>query len=815
MDFFYWIIIILILIMFGVLIFLFLRKRERGHVLGALDMSLFLVTMPKYRLKKEEMKERDEKVLIGQMEQIFTNFLILRKQGFFERMIHGTPRIALEIASQLGGTDISFYVAIPKLLETAFEKYVQGVYPRALIKKIPQDYTIFEPDGFTAGAYLRLTEPYFFPINTYKNFEKDPLATISNAISKIAPEEGAAIQIIIKPSRLNLKKRGEKALSKIREGKPVKVAVTEAGRSPLADFFVELLKILEQVVKEKEKTKPQDPRTAQLKIDENVIKTIQQKIQKPIFEINIRLLSSAPTLERAEEILEHMKGSFGQFSLLVSNSFKPVKVKKRSLQKLVYDFSFRNFDPKQKVILNTEELTSIYHFPTYYTETPYIKTARTGVAAPPPQLAEKGLNLIGGVTFRGEEKKVFFATKEDRRRHFYIVGQTGTGKSSLLREMIRQDIENGEGVGVIDPHGDLIEDILSNIPKTRIEDVVLFEPSDISRPVGLNMLEYDTPSQKDFAVQEMITIFHKLFPPEIIGPMFEHYMRNAMLAIMSDKENPGTLVEIPRMFTDEGFLEHKLSKVTDPIVRNFWLREWKQTTGGTRSDMLGYVVSKVGRFIENEMMRNIIGQPHCGFDLGNIMDEGKIFLANLSKGLTGEVNSSLLGLILVSKMQMATMRRAKIPEEERRDFYLYIDEFQNFTTDSIATILSEARKYRLNLILAHQYIPQLTPEIRNAVLGNVGTIGAFRIGADDGEFLEKQFEPEFSRFDLVNLDNFNLVVKMMIANKVSEPFRIKTYPPKKGNYTIVETIKKISKQKYGRARKLVELEILERSKLGA
>ncbi|OGZ69598.1 MAG: hypothetical protein A3D44_03405 [Candidatus Staskawiczbacteria bacterium RIFCSPHIGHO2_02_FULL_42_22] len=426
-------------------------------------------------------------------------------------------------------------------------------------------------------------------------------------------------------------------------------------------------------------------------------------------------------------------------------------------------------------------------------------------------MPETGDTLIGKVLFRQEEKKVYFGSLEDRRRHLYVIGQTGTGKSVFLSEMIRQDIANGHGVAVIDPHGELIEKTLASIPKNRIDDVVIFEPFDLERPCGLNMLEYDTPEQKDFAVQEMISIFYKLFPPEIIGPMFEHYMRNAMLALMADKENPGTLVEIPKMFTDPEFLKERLAKVQDPIVKNFWVKEWAQTTGNTRSDMLGYVVSKVGRFIENEMMRNIIGQSHSGFDLSKVMDEGKIFLANLSKGQTGEVNSSLLGLILVSKMQMAAMKRARIKEEDRKDFYLYVDEFQNFTTDSISTILSEARKYKLNLTIAHQYIPQLTDQIRDSVFGNVGTIGAFRVGATDAEFLEKQFEPGFSRFDLVNLDNFNLIVKMMINNKTSTPFKMQTFPPQKGNPKIVEPIKKISKLKYSKARAIVEEEIVKRS----
>ena len=463
--------------------------------------------------------------------------------------------------------------------------------------------------------------------------------------------------------------------------------------------------------------------------------------------------------------------------------------------------------------MNLEELTSIYHFPLSNIESPHLKWTKSKEVAPPTDLPNSGLNLLGEAIFRGEEEKVYFASPDDRRRHFYIVGQTGTGKSSLLRELIRRDIENGEGVGVIDPHGDLIEDTLANIPKERIEDVVLFEPSDMERPCGLNMLEWDLPEQKDFAVSEMITIFSKLFPPEIVGPMFEHYMRNAMLALMADKENPGTLVEIPRIFTDDEFMQKQLEKVSNPLVRQFWIKEWSQTTGEARSDMLGYVVSKVGRFVENDMMRNIIGQPRSGFNLESVMDKGKIFLANLSKGQAGELNSSLLGLILVSKMQMAAMRRGSIPEHKRKDFYLYIDEFQNFTTDSIATILSEARKYRLNLTLAHQFMPQLTEEIKNAVIGNVGTIAAFRTGAADAEFLEKQYEPEFSRHDLTNLDNFQFITKMMINNKVSSPFKIKIFKPLAGNIDIASSVKKVSKLKYCRPRALVEREISQKINL--
>lgn len=799
-------IFIFLLIVLAFIIALRAETNQKSAIFGGLETVLFLVMMPKNDLKKDELMQKEEKVLISQMEQVFANFLYLKKPKLFGE----PPSVAFEIASQIGGTDISFYVCVPKYLETAFEKYVQGVYPRAIVEKVPQDYTIFEPQGVTAGAYLKLKENPLFPISTYQNLEKDPLSTVTNNLSKVLADEGAAVQIIIRPLvGLNLRQKGEKALTKIREGKSARVAVAEVFQS---GFF----KIVEELFKSPEGSKEKGKETDSLKnkqqgIDQRDYDAIQSKIQKQPLEVNIRIIASAKTGARAEEILGHLQSAFSQFSLSAINSLEPKDVYKGELKKLIYDFSFRNFNSKQANILNLEELASIYHFPTHFTETPYIKAAKSGTAAPPSDLPEKGVNLLGKVVFRGDEKKVYFASREDRRRHFYVIGQTGTGKTTLLKEMIRQDIKNGEGVAVVDPHGELIDDILSYIPKERVDDVVLFEPFDLERPAGLNMLEYDTPEQKDFAVQEMIAIFYKLFPPEIIGPMFEHYMRNAMLALMADKDNPGTLVEIPKMFTDPAFLQQRLAKVTDPIVRNFWLKEWAATTGNTKSDMLGYVVSKVGRFIENEMMRNIIGQSHSSFDLSKIMDEGKIFLANLSKGLTGEVNSSLLGLILVSKMQMAAMKRARISEEERKDFYLYVDEFQNFTTDSISTILSEARKYKLNLIIAHQYIPQLTDQIKNAVFGNIGSIGSYRIGAEDAEFLEKQFEPGFSRFDLVNLDNFTLIMKMMINNKTSTPFKMEVVKPTKGKPEIVEPIKKISKLKYSKPKAIVEQEISQRS----
>ncbi|MCX6722497.1 MAG: type IV secretion system DNA-binding domain-containing protein [Candidatus Staskawiczbacteria bacterium] len=800
-------ILVFMLIVLAFAIVLNAETNEKNSVFGGLEMVLFLVMMPKNQPKKEGEQQKEQKIMIAQMEQVFANFLYLKKPRIFQ----DPPSCTFEIASQIGSSDISFYVAVPRYLESVFEKYVQGVYPNAVVDKIPQDYTIFEPQGATAAAYLRLSESSLFPISTYQTLETDPLSLITNTLSKISANEGGAVQVLIRPlPRSDFRKRGEKALKFIREGKPIRYAVMLASHGIMGQIFEELM----NPPKDPKKDLSLQPGTSMRKeqgFDQKGYDAIQSKIQKQPFEVDIRVVASAQSLERADDILNHLTSAFSQFSLSAINSLEEKKVYKAELRKFIYDYSFRNFNIRQSNILNLEELASIYHFPTHYIETPYIKAAKSAAAPPPTDLPEKGEICIGKVNFRNEERKVYFADRQDRRRHLYIIGQTGTGKSGFMEGMIAQDIANGEGVAVVDPHGELVEHVLAMIPKERIDDVVIFEPCDIERPCGLNMLEYDSPEQKDFAVQEMIAIFMKLFPPEIIGPMFEHYMRNAMLALMADKDNPGTLVEIPKMFTDPTFLQTRMAKVSDPVVRSFWVKEWAQTTGSTRSDMLGYVVSKLGRFIENEMMRNIIGQSHSGFDLADIMNNKKIFLANLSKGLTGEVNSSLLGLILISKIQMAAMKRASISEDKRVDFYLYIDEFQNFTTDSIATILSEARKYKLNLIMAHQYMPQLKDEIRDAVLGNVGTIAAMRIGAEDAENLQKQFEPGFSRFDLVNLDNFTMIIKMMINNKISTPFKMQTNPPPKGRPEIIDAIKKISKLKYSRPRAIVEGEITLRS----
>jgi len=794
--------LVLFFVVLFFVVFFALRKRKKGHLKDSLKKTLFVVRFP--RSAEGDDSKENVNAFIGRMEHVYSQFLSIKERGLWGRFFYGYQSISLEIASTVGGGDISFYIAVPSYKESSFESYVQGAYPEAVLQKKTEDYTIFEPRGFAKVSYLKLKKSKYLPINTYRKMESDPLEAITNALTKIGPDEGSAVQVVMRPAKKSESGKQKRFFDMIsKEGKSVKEAHNELEEG----LLIKTIKTISDIFSSSEKSDQQK----ETKESENTLSAVKERVGKPLFEVNIRIVAAAKEEHKSEEVLENIKRSFTHF--LSENEFQAIDLKRGGLKKGVYDFSFRNFNKKRVNLLGIEELANIYHFPSSHIKTPYISWEKTKEAAPPSDLPASGPILLGESVFRGERKEVYMASKEDRMRHFYIIGQTGTGKSSIMYNMIRQDILNGEGVGVVDPHGELVEDTLSIIPPERADDVILFEPFDTERPCGLNMLEWSIPEQKDFAVSEMISIFMKLFPPEMVGPMFEHYMRNAMLALAEDKENPGTLVDIPRMFTDESFMKERVSKVTNPVIRGFWLNEWAQTTERTKSDMLGYVVSKIGRFIQNEMMRNIVGQKHSSFNLEDAMNNRKIFLANLSKGMTGEMNSSLLGLIIVSKIYMAAMRRTMMSEERRKDFYLYVDEFQNFTTDSIASILSEARKYRLSLNIGNQYMPQLKQEIKDAVIGNVGTIGSYRVGEEDAVFLENKFQPEFTKSDLSNLDNFQLIVKMIINGNISSPFKINAMPPQKGDPEARKKTKELSKIKYGRLRTDVEEEINKRSGL--
>lgn len=757
----------------------------------------------------EQIKEE-----IGLTETLFATISGLKAQRGLLHWLKGrSDHLAFEIVVYDGL--IYFYVVVPGHLRQFIEQQIHAQYPHAQIDEMT-DYNIFTEKSTIVGAYLKGKTKPIFPFKTYKKMESDPLASLLNVFSKIREENSsAAVQFVVRSAHKKWRRKGVSIVREVKKGKKFEQVAHES----------KLIKILrqtseavgEQFKKPETIQKEQAEKQYQLSsMEEEMLKGIEEKLSKGGTDVTIRVLSVSDNEATARLNLDNLINSFSQFNLYrYGNSFSAIVPRNQSL--LIRDFIYRSFNENYKILASTEEITSFWHLPLHSTEAPNIKWLTGRKAPPPSNLPTEGL-LLGYVDYRGQKTNVYMK-EADRRRHLYIIGKSGGGKSVFISKMAIQDIRNGKGVCVVDPHGDLVEYILEHIPKERADDVIIFNPSDFERPVGLNMLEAKTEDQKDFAVQEMISIFYKLFPPEMIGPMFEHNMRNVMLTLMADLDNPGTIIDIPRMFTDDDYVKIYLQKLKDPMVRSFWEKEMAKTSDFHKSEMLGYLISKVGRFVENEMMRNIMGQQKSGFSFREIMDEEKILLVNLAKGKTGEVNAKLLGLIIVAKLQMAALARADMPEEQRKDFYLYIDEFQNFITDSIATILSEARKYKLDLTIAHQYMGQLTDEkgqagIRDAVLGNAGTICSARIGPDDAEILAKEFAPTFGSYDLLNAPMFSWYTKLLIDNTASKPFLMQTFPPEKGNRELAEAIKQLSRLKYGRDRAIVEAEIMERTKLG-
>lgn len=697
--------------------------------------------------------------------------------------------LAFEVAIPYVGDEICFYIAVPKEAVEFASRQIHGLWSDAQVE-LTEDYTVFSPGAAAEMAYVKQKKHFALPVRTFMETNADTFLPILSNLTKLEKEkEGMAIQLMIQPAPNHAKKNVDNIINKIKKGLSLSDALK--GKSPKVGG---------------KKGTPEVSKT----VDDEAIKILSTKTTKPLFAVNLRLVATAGNQERARSLLNALAGSFSQFSAPNHNDLTVV-VPRRS-QKTAYEFIFRQYDPAQTMILGADEVVSFFHLPTSTTKIPKIKWLRAREAAPPPNLPAEGV-IIGKSVFRNETNPVR-VTDEDRRRHVYVVGQTGTGKSSLLINMVADDIKKGKGVAVVDPHGDLIDSILTLVPPERQRDVIVFDPGDISKPLGLNMLEYDAsrPEEKTFIVNEMQSIFNKLFSSETMGPMFEQYMRNALLLLMEDMANsPSTLTEVPRVFTDPEWRRQKLSRALNPTVIDFWEKEAVKAGGeASLANITPYVTSKFNNFLANDYVRPIIGQVRSSFNFRRVMDDGKILLVNLSKGRIGDINAGLLGMIVVGKLLMAALSRVDLPQEQRRDFNLYIDEFQNFTTDSIATILSEARKYRLNLVIAHQFIAQLQEKIRDAVFGNVGSMVVFRVGADDAEFLVKQFEPTFTKNDLINIDNFNACVKLLIQGQTTKPFNLRTIAPEIGDEKAKLLLKEYSRATYGRDRGEVEAEILKR-----
>ncbi|MFH1193901.1 MAG: TraM recognition domain-containing protein [bacterium] len=791
---------------------IFVKRLRRKHKaeLGS-RLKIFTVFLPKESAEKKGESERSKSLSelqedIAVMENLFSAIGGLKPETTIHSLIYGRHDVfSFEIVVK-GGL-IYFYVATPSKYADYLTQQIHAQFPMAQVNEA-QDYNIFSPQGVIKAGYLKFRRPGFFPIKTYKKLEADPLNSLTNVLSKIGAEDGAAIQIVLRPAGDSWRKSGVRVASEIQQGKKVSQVLGELGA------WGQIWSIFRQggVVKKEEK---EAYRLSPL--EEEMVRALEEKASKAGAEANIRIIASSANEATAAMYAANIANAFSQYSSYqYGNTFlKSIP----SMKDTVRDFIFRSFSPKHSMLLNTEELSSIYHFPLPTTETPNIAWLLTRQAAPPNNLPQEGL-VLGKSVYRGKEALVQIKTA-DRLRHTYIIGRSGTGKTYLQQGMAVQDIKNGNGLCVIDPHGDFAGDLIAQIPKERVEDLIYFNPSDLSRPMGLNLLEYDPkyPEQKTFVINEMINILDKLYDLKSTGgPMFEQYIRNAMLLIMADPESGSTLMEISKVLADAEFRKYKLSKCKDQLVYDFWTKEAEKAGGeAALANMVPYITSKLNQFISNDTMRPIIGQQESAFNFREAMDSKKIIIVNLSKGKIGELNSFLLGLVIVGKILAAALSRADLPEKERNPFYLYIDEFQNYITPSIAIILSEARKYGLGLVIAHQYISQLVrnndTSIRDAVFGNAGTIISFRIGVEDAEFLEKEFAPVFNARDLINIESRNAYIKLLIDNSVSRPFNMQTLPIPVGNPPLGDKIKQLARLKYGRDRRLVELEIRKRTRI--
>jgi hypothetical protein len=752
-----------------------LSRKDRDE--KASKWTLFEVRVP-----------RTNEIEIGEAEKMFANLVSIGGRGKgLAKLFTVNNSISFEIMAIPG--EIRFYVHCPKRLSEMVEKQILGSYQDADVKQV-NDYNIFDVNTHVEYTRLELEEENYSPIRTAEDFEGDPLANILSSLSKMSDSEGAMVQVVITPTDNKWRKNGQKFVNKV-----------ESNNS--------------------------DPEKSKIEVSQEKIQDINKKISKPGFLTDIRIVTSAPSKELAQMHLDNIVGAFDQFSNPGVNSFKKKKVGKKNKEDFMHDVIYRRTPLDCKTVLNIEELAAIYHFPNKDITTPNIHWLLSR-ELPASNEISNDINSIdtiwlGNNEYRGEIQRICF-DRDDRRRHAYILGQTGTGKSWFMTRMIIQDIYNGDGVCFVDPHGDTAEMILERIPPERAEDVIYFNAADFERPFGLNIMEYYNEQHKHQIVNSFIALLIRMFDPNnqgFAGPMFQQAVRNSMLTAMSERGS--TLVEVVRILQDEQWVKDKwLPIIKDELVKRYWVDQVAKTDQKTKSESLGYFISKFDKFTTNLAIRNIIGQSESSFDFRDVMDNGKILIVNLSKGLIGEENMEFLGLLLVQKMLAAALSRESVSEGSRRDFFFYADEFQNFATDDFCTILSEARKYRLNLTMAHQYIGQLPDNIKDAVFGNVGSLFIARCSAEDGKFLEPQFEPLLTAEDLINQGLGHYYVKMLTNGSYPGPFSLNALYgdkyPMSGfdmpvNEEVVGLIKKMSRTKYGRDVNVVNEDIKRRADL--
>ncbi len=830
----------IIVIVGGILIFLLgrflLRYWHRRHERN--QLVHLRVTLPRSdsKLDQEKRTEKDFREQIGKAEQFFRALHETRELNLYniwiKRTIWKKPQLSFEL--QFEKRELSFVIVCDPYYQKIIDKQITSFYPDAEIELLkPEEQINLKTEGSYLNGYYMYTEnPYWFPIQTYKKIEDDAINDLANSFSKLTKEEKAVVQFVIHPKSKKWQKKAEKVATALFKEKDTPSGIFAI---PVLGFVLRLIWLPFKIL-----VRGYDPQTDTLSGEEKdsggivrmlaskeeTYKAMGEKAAQSGYDATIRVLASSPDKARVQEILNGIFVSFNVFKSKGSNLFENRRIIPLNLINaplIHHNFRLRLFSfLEKKNLLCSEELATMFHFPdSRYNRIPTIKWLTYKVLPPPIDLPKEGV-VLGNSVYRGITKPVRFL-RDDRTRHHYCIGKSGSGKSVLLWNMAVQDIKNGDGVGLIDPHGDLVDDVLTCVPKERAKDVIVFDPGDIQRPMGLNILEAKTEEEKDRASLDAMEIFIKLFGNEIFGPRIQHYFRNGCLTLMDDEEEGASLIDIPRLFIDDDYQQYKVSKVKNVMVRAFWENEMAQTGDREKQEMIPYFTSKFGPFVTNTTMRNIIGQTKSSFNIREAMDNRKVVLMNLSKGKIGDINAQLLGLILVARINMAAMGRYDIPKEERKDFFFYVDEFQNFATDTFAAILSEARKYRLCLIMAHQYIAQLTEgeggggdtKIRDAVFGNVGTMMSFKVGADDAEYLEKEYSPTLSAQDILSIANYKAYVKLNIKNTTSRPFSMETlYDPSMKNEKVAEVIKKYSRMKFGRKKEFVDAEIEARMGVG-
>lgn len=727
------------------------NARKRKHVMET-SRTLLLLEIPRENDKKELSAEQMFAALHG----------ILRPRNELVREGVLQDHISFELAA--AGKQIRFYVSTPSHLRNFVEGQIYAQYPTVQIYEVDEDYSRESIAPVIQSTEITLTENEVLPIKTFPSFEVDPLAAITATLAKLDGEgERMWLQYLVRPIDDSWHKNGIKVVDRIK---------TQRTTTTGGNLVASIGQILEALWKPPEYAQTEN-KIELSERDKSRVAGIEEKSKKLGYQVKIRIIYMGNDQPTARLKMQAIVGSFKQFNSTNLNGFTSVKI--RSDPNVLKEYRARLFRD-HGMTLNIEELASIYHLPHTSVETPNIVWARARTAEPPSNLPAIGtipnedLSPFGITNFRGTNTQ-FGIRRIDRGRHVYIIGQTGVGKSGLLELLTISDVFENQGFAVIDPHGDYAVDILKFIPAYRVEDVVYFNPADTDYPIAFNPLEVTDPSLKNHISSELVGVLKRMF--ESWGPRLEYILRYTILALL-DYPN-ATMLDITRMLTEKNFRNEVLGYVTDPVVKNFWFNEFATWNDKFAAEAVAPVLNKVGAFTANPMVRNIVGQPNSTINIRHIMDNSKILIVNLSRGLVGEDNAAILGALMVTKIQLAAMSRSDIEDiADRRPFYLYVDEFQNFATESFSTILSEARKYGLNLTIANQYVAQMEPTVRDAVFGNVGSLVSFRVGADDANELQKYFEPYFTAQDLIQMHNRNFVASLTIGGEKAPAFTAST-----------------------------------------